>query len=126
MQEEPGLGSRLEEGKSELVARPHPPSADNGYHYLQNTDSNSHAFDSTTSGTSRFTNSTNPDSTDSFQLQPQSFSLSPNGDVVVEIEGLPRRLPVDGNKLLREQQGKKAGGQGGVRDKAPRKHWLRR
>ena len=63
------------------------------------------AFDSTTSGTSRFTNSTNgEDSLNSFPLQPQSFSLSPNGDVVVEIGGLPQRVPVDGAQLLREQQ----------------------
>lgn len=32
-------------------------------------------------------------------FRPESLSLSPNGDVVIEIDGVPERLPVDGLAL---------------------------
>ena len=100
----------------------HAPASENGIdsgsqNYNPNALSNT---DSTQS--SAFTGSTTD--MDSIRHEPQAFTLSPNGDVVVEIDGLPRRLPVDGAALM--NSGQQPNGKSKPESKAKSKNWLRR
>ena len=87
---------------------------------IQSSSGNQHS--TTNSHYSLGSTNDNSSGTDSLPLSPTDFSMSPNGDVVVEIDGLPRRLPVDGQAIL--QSGKK--GQASVPAKGTKRTWLRR
>ncbi|KAK9800309.1 hypothetical protein WJX73_010786 [Symbiochloris irregularis] len=53
--------------------------------------------------------------TNSLNFSAHNFSMSPNGDIVVEIDGLPRRLPVDGQSIMESKS-----------QKSNKRSWLRR